>query len=104
MRPSAKEYNSLRGPALNVLVMDLVREHHSTGTQVSTRQVAMQLGRSRHLNKDQLSTLYDRVRVVVRNLADAGLVQLKHDYHKVNRVNVVYISIPTPTPPPPCSA
>jgi hypothetical protein len=103
MKQTAQDYNSLRGPGLTVLVMDVVRLHHGTNTKVSTRQVAMQMGRSKQLTKDQLSTLYKRVRTVVRSLADAGLVHLTKDYDRQKCVNVTYISIPTNTTPPSCS-
>lgn len=99
MSLSTQQYNRLRGPGLTVLVIDKVRHMHQHGAQLSTRQLARTLAADAQVHgTDQFAGLYQRVRIVVRGLADAGLVHLQTTYDHKFRVNLTLI---TPTP---CSA
>lgn len=100
MSLSTEQYNRLRGPGLTVLVIDKVRQMHQHGAQLSTRQLARTLAADAQLKgPEQFAQLYQRVRIVVRGLADAGMVQLHTTYHSTYRVNLTLI-----TPATPCSA
>lgn len=99
MSLSAEQFNRLRGPALTVLIMDKVRHYHEQGAPLSTRQLARKLASNAQLTTPhQFNSLYHRVRVVVRNLADAGLVVTTTTWNEHYRVNNTLITLP------PCSA
>ena len=104
MSSTPQQYNRTRGPALSVLVMETLREAHSTGNdKLSTRSLAKRLAAANGQHTpQQISSLYYRVRIVVRNLAEAGLINTESTYDKRYQVNVTLISISTPTPQP-CS-
>jgi hypothetical protein len=94
MSLSTEQYNRLRGPALTVLIMDKVRHYHTTGHQVTTRQLALQLAREAQLDhRTQFGALYSRVRIQVRTLADAGLITTTTSYHPKSRVNLTTITL-----------
>lgn len=95
MSLSAQQYNRLRGPALTVLIMDKVRHHSMEGQELNTRKLTMQLAREAQVqDRHLLNALYHRVRVVVRNLADAGLITTTRTFHRTNGVNVTIITLP----------
>lgn len=96
MKSTPEQYNRTRGPALAVLVLDAIREHHEP---LSTRALAKRLAAANgQANAQQFSALYYRVRIVVRSLADAGLITTRTQFDPRNRVNVTLITLA------PCSA
>lgn len=91
----AEQYNRLRGQALTILIMDTVRQCQAAGEEISTRQLAKRIAKQQHLHgKAQVEQLYNRVRTTVRNLSDAGMLQLNTTFHRTYRVNVTIITIP----------
>lgn len=97
MSQSPEQYNRTRGPALSVLVMDVVR---TAGNEpISIRQVAKRLAIANGANsKEALGALYYRVRIVVRGLAQSGLLHTRTTYSTINGINVTLVTLP------PCSA
>lgn len=90
-----ERYNRLRGPGLSVVVMDIVRDAHAKGEELSTRQLTRRVALAAGLTgNDHFTPLYRRVRIVVRDLADAAMLTTTTSFHKVHRVNVTLITLP----------
>ena len=91
MSSTPEQYNRTRGPALAVLVLDAVRQQPDP---ISTRALAKRLAAANGQSDPQhFSALYYRVRIVVRSLADAGLITTRTQFDPRNRVNVTLITL-----------
>lgn len=99
MKLTPDQYNRTRGPALIIVVMDTIRTADEQKEQLNTRQLVKRLAAANGLTSpEHFSSLYYRVRTIVRSLADAGLIHTRVEFDKKHQVNTTIITLT------PCSA
>jgi len=99
MKP--EDYNRLRGQSLTIMVMDIVREKHAAGEEVSAWGITKLTAERYQLTITQRKQLRERIYDLVRSLEASGLITCERRWNA--RTNG-YIKLITPaTPAPSCS-